>query len=141
MRVTGAHARLHSLGCTSAREERIVTVSGKRVLLLWDVDHTLIENSGVSKATYALAFEKLTGADPAVEPGTDGRTDLEIMRNLFTANDVDLTAHQEEQLGTVLVDSGHELAADLVARGHMCCRESRTRSGGSVSTRWWCNRC
>ena len=58
--------------------------AGKQVLLLWDVDHTLIENSGVSKAVYARAFQMMTG-DPEVQPGTDGRTDHEIVRNLFTA--------------------------------------------------------
>ena len=30
-------------------------------LVLWDVDHTLIENAGVSKAIYADAFQQLTG--------------------------------------------------------------------------------
>jgi hypothetical protein len=36
-----------------------------KTLVLWDVDHTLIENSGVSKENYALAFEFLTGRAPA----------------------------------------------------------------------------
>jgi hypothetical protein len=48
--------------------------------VLWDVDHTLIENGGVSKETYALAFELLTGCVPSVRPATDGRTDFQIMR-------------------------------------------------------------
>jgi phosphoglycolate phosphatase len=43
-------------------------------LLLWDVDHTLIENGGVSKENYALAFEILTGRAPEAQPQTDGRT-------------------------------------------------------------------
>jgi hypothetical protein len=64
----------------------IVGAAGKQVLLLWDVDHTLIENSGVSKAVYARAFEMMTGHAAEVQPGTDGRTDYEIVRNLFTAN-------------------------------------------------------
>jgi hypothetical protein len=38
-----------------------VGAAGKQVLLLWDVDHTLIENSGVSKAVYARAFELMAG--------------------------------------------------------------------------------
>ena len=29
-------------------------------LVLWDIDHTLIENHGVNKETYALAFKLLT---------------------------------------------------------------------------------
>lgn len=96
-----------------------MTATGKRVLLLWDVDHTLIENSGVSKATYTLAFEKLTGAAPAVRPDTDGRTDPEIMRNLFTANGTDLTLDQEQRIVRTLIDAGQELTADLLERGYV----------------------
>jgi phosphoglycolate phosphatase len=33
----------------------------KRILLLWDVDRTLIENGGVGKEIYAHAFRILTG--------------------------------------------------------------------------------
>ncbi|WP_206686253.1 hypothetical protein [Kribbella qitaiheensis] len=33
-------------------------------LLLWDVDHTLIENSGISKAIYSSAFRRLTSQAP-----------------------------------------------------------------------------
>ena len=58
-------------------------------LVLWDVDHTLIENGGVSKATYTLAFELLTGHAPSVRPTTDGRTDFQIMHELLSANSVD----------------------------------------------------
>ncbi|WP_211261425.1 HAD family hydrolase [Pseudonocardia acaciae] len=59
-----------------------------KTLVLWDVDHTLIENGGVSKATYSLAFELLTGRLPSGRPVTDGRTDFQIMRELFSANSV-----------------------------------------------------
>jgi hypothetical protein len=62
-----------------------VGAAGKQVLLLWDVDHTLIENSGVSKAVYARAFQMMTRCAPEVQPDTDGRTDYKIVRNLFTA--------------------------------------------------------
>jgi phosphoglycolate phosphatase len=58
--------------------------SADQVLVLWDVDHTLIENGGVSKQVYARAFELLTG-NPAASPArTDGRTDPQIMANLLT---------------------------------------------------------
>ena len=96
-----------------------MTVPGKRVLLLWDVDHTLIENSGVSKATYALAFEKLTGQVPTVQPSTDGRTDTEIMRNLFSANEMELKPYQEQRLFHALIKAGQELTDDLLLNGYI----------------------
>lgn len=91
---------------------------GKRVLLLWDVDHTLIENSGVSKAVYARAFEALTGRMARVQPGTDGRTDYEIMRNLYAANGVALVPEHERSWPSALVESMDALSARLMADGY-----------------------
>jgi hypothetical protein len=61
---------------------------GRRTLLLWDIDHTLIENAGVSKENYALAFEILTGRAPARTARTDGRTDVVIMSDLLSLNEM-----------------------------------------------------
>lgn len=91
--------------------------AGKQMFVLWDVDHTLIENSGISKATYALTFKKLTGQAPDCQPSTDGRTDREIMRNLFTANGVEMSDALEAQLGQALNEAGRELTADLLRLG------------------------
>ncbi|MFF1914501.1 HAD family hydrolase [Streptomyces sp. NPDC058239] len=56
------------------------------LIVLWDIDHTLIENSGVSKEIYAAAFAALAGADPAEPARTEGRTDRLIMRDMFQRN-------------------------------------------------------
>ncbi|MFH8589053.1 HAD family hydrolase [Streptomyces celluloflavus] len=53
------------------------------LIVLWDIDHTLIENSGVSKEIYAAAFSALTGDPPTGPARTEGRTDRLIMRELF----------------------------------------------------------
>ena len=52
-------------------------------LVLWDVDHTLIENAGVSKQIYATAFAMLTGQTALRAARTDGRTDQEIMAGMI----------------------------------------------------------
>ena len=90
---------------------------GKQVLLLWDVDHTLIENSGVSKAVYAQAFQLMTGRVPGVQPSTDGRTDPEIMRNLFSANDVEFTADEEASYRSALIEAMTGLSPRLMRDG------------------------
>jgi phosphoglycolate phosphatase-like HAD superfamily hydrolase len=91
-----------------------------RTLVLWDVDHTLIENGGVSKATYVRAFELLTGRVPEVRPKTDGRTDFQIMRELLTANSVDATSFtQIGQFENVLKSAMEEKAPELPERGHV----------------------
>lgn len=53
------------------------------LIVLWDIDHTLIENAGVSKEIYAAAFSALAGRPPTGPARTEGRTDRLIMRELF----------------------------------------------------------
>ena len=52
-------------------------------LILWDIDHTLIENAGVSKEIYSTAFELLTGQKAVHRARTNGRTDQEIMARML----------------------------------------------------------
>ena len=55
------------------------------ILVLWDIDHTLIENHGVNKETYALAFTLLTGragADVVLPDLRDTRAVAEAVTSL-----------------------------------------------------------
>lgn len=91
-----------------------------KTLILWDIDHTLIENGGVSKATYALAFELLAGRAPSARPATDGRTDFQIMHELLSANSVDTEKYVEiTQFEGVLVEAMERNASQLPQRGHI----------------------
>jgi phosphoglycolate phosphatase-like HAD superfamily hydrolase len=56
------------------------------LIILWDIDHTLIENAGVSKEIYAAAFTSLAGHPPMQAARTEGRTDRLIMREMFLRN-------------------------------------------------------
>ena len=58
----------------------------RETLVLWDVDHTLIDNGGISEETYRSVFAQVVGRPPSVRPATHGRTDLQIMRELLVAN-------------------------------------------------------
>jgi phosphoglycolate phosphatase-like HAD superfamily hydrolase len=58
------------------------------LIILWDIDHTLIDNAGVSKEIYAAAFTALTGTAAPLPAVTQGRTDRLIMRDLFRAHAV-----------------------------------------------------
>lgn len=90
---------------------------GGRVLVLWDVDHTLIENGGVSKANYALAFEILTGRPAQTAARTDGRTDVDIMDGLFADNGAKSPADQDMVLAA-LAEAGRRNAEELRVRGY-----------------------
>lgn len=89
-----------------------------RALVLWDVDHTLIENDGVSKATYGLAVELLTGRPTTVPPVTDGRTDVAIMSQLLADNGDHLANYGIARLSEALTEAGLRNEAQLAARGH-----------------------
>ena len=58
------------------------------VFVLWDVDHTLIENSGVHYRGLRPLLDLLTGRRPEHPVHTDGRTDPEIIRNMLVAHGI-----------------------------------------------------
>lgn len=87
--------------------------------VLWDVDHTLIENGGVSKETYAAAFELIAQRKATVQPVTHGRTDFQIMRELLEANDVDASGYSSiSQFEDVLLSAMRVKAPELPSRGY-----------------------
>ena len=58
------------------------------ILVLWDIDHTLIETRGVGGEIYAYAFRAVTG-HPLVEmPALSGRTEPVIFREALTAHGI-----------------------------------------------------
>lgn len=95
-----------------------MTESG-HVLVLWDIDHTLIENGGASKATYARAFEILLGRLPDAQPETHGRTDFEIMANLLRANSVEDIEVYRDRFGDALVEGAKASREILEDRGYV----------------------
>lgn len=76
----------------------MTTTDVSPLLVLWDVDHTLIENGGVSKEAYALAFERLTGRLAIYPARTDGRTDVEIIRDLCERHGIGETGASRDDL-------------------------------------------
>lgn len=57
-------------------------------LVLWDVDHTLIETRGVGGEVYSEAFRKVTGHDLETMPELAGRTEPVIFRDAMKANGI-----------------------------------------------------
>ncbi|MFE3101922.1 HAD family hydrolase [Nocardia tengchongensis] len=50
----------------------------RNVLILWDIDHTLIETRGVGREAFAVAFEQVTGRPLERMPHITGRTEPDI---------------------------------------------------------------
>jgi phosphoglycolate phosphatase len=84
-------------------------------LVLWDVDHTLIENAGVSKEIYAAAFTALTGSTPSHLAPTEGRTDPDIMAELFRIHEA--PAFPWPQVEHALKEAGVAHRRALAERG------------------------
>ena len=59
------------------------------LLVLWDIDHTLIETRGVGGQVYAEAFAKVTGHPLERMPELAGRTEPVIFREALRVNGVD----------------------------------------------------
>lgn len=85
------------------------------LIVLWDIDHTLIDNAGVSKEIYAAAFETVTGRAPAEAAVTEGRTDRLIIREMLRRNGVDEPGWAEVE--AALVQAGQERLGTLRSRG------------------------
>jgi phosphoglycolate phosphatase-like HAD superfamily hydrolase len=91
--------------------------SGAPALLLWDIDHTLIDNGGMSKRNYAVAYELLTGEEPRVRAETGGRTDVAIVANLLIAHGRDPKLFPVEDQWDALAEAGRRNYAELCRRG------------------------
>ncbi len=105
----------------SPNHQRLGFAVVSAILVLWDIDHTLIENHGVNKETYALAFKLLTGRAAERRARTDGRTEPEIMRDMLMLHGIEPTADHIARMPealesatvantTALRERGHELA-------------------------------
>lgn len=94
------------------------TAAAVPLLVLWDVDDTLIYNGGVSKEAYALGFKLLTGEDPVEKVITDGMTDTGIMRSLFERHGLALTPELAARAHEVMPTALGSLVPQLRERGH-----------------------
>jgi len=84
------------------------------VLVLWDVDHTLMETRGVGFAIYKRAFPTATGRPLDKLAKISGRTELDIMRETLRINDVEPTSEVVGKLAAALIN-GYDTARDELA--------------------------
>lgn len=85
--------------------------------MLWDIDHTLIENSGVSKEIYAAAFVMAGGRNSGQPARTEGRTDRLILAEMF--RDQSMEPPPWEHIARALEAAGAEREEELSSRGRV----------------------
>jgi phosphoglycolate phosphatase-like HAD superfamily hydrolase len=88
------------------------------LLVLWDVDGTLIHNGGVSKEAYALAFTRLTGRTLQHPVITDGQTDPAILRSLLERHGIEATPELLDRVVQAMPAALESLTPQLHERGH-----------------------
>ncbi|MGH3827015.1 MAG: HAD family hydrolase [Pseudonocardiaceae bacterium] len=83
-----------------------------RLLVLWDLDHTLIAARGVGHAIYERAFPTATGTPLATAVASmSGRTELDIMTESLRLNGIEPTEEMLTRLARALV-RGYQDARD-----------------------------
>ncbi|HET9254243.1 MAG TPA: haloacid dehalogenase-like hydrolase [Pseudonocardiaceae bacterium] len=88
-----------------------------RVLVLWDIDHTLIETRGVGFTIYQRAFPAATGRPLGKLAQISGRTELGIMRETLRVNGIEPTGESVTKLATALIDGYERAREELAATG------------------------
>ncbi|WP_432850682.1 haloacid dehalogenase-like hydrolase [Amycolatopsis sp. CA-161197] len=88
-----------------------------RTLVLWDVDHTLIETRGVGRAIYDRAFPAATGQPLRKLAKIAGRTELDIMAESLRINDIEPTTDAVARLADALVQEYEDARDELRTTG------------------------
>jgi len=87
------------------------------VLVLWDVDHTLVDVGGVGVRAFRLAFRRLFGRELVELPMMAGRTDRAIAIDLLRANGVPDPGPYLEPFRAAAEEILVDLADELRTRG------------------------
>jgi phosphoglycolate phosphatase len=74
-------------------------------LVLWNVDHTLVDVGRVTREAYAEAFQRVTGRPLVRLAPTAGRTESEIIFETLAFNDVVTAEHHLAEFMTALGES------------------------------------
>lgn len=87
-------------------------------LVLWDIDHTLIDIRGVGRELSAAAFEETTGQPMRQQARIDGITEAVIFRETAKLHGLATERADFERFAQALADQHVRRAADLRERGH-----------------------
>jgi phosphoglycolate phosphatase-like HAD superfamily hydrolase len=96
-----------------------MTADGRTLLVLWDIDHTLIETRGVGRDIYERVFPVVTGQPLRDLAIVHGRTELDIMSDTLEMHGITATTGLVRQLAAALAAGYHDAAAELAERGRV----------------------
>ncbi|TWF95240.1 HAD hydrolase-like protein [Saccharopolyspora dendranthemae] len=88
-------------------------------MVLWDVDHTLIDSLGLGGAAYHRIFPEVTGRPVQQRAVLDGRTDLGTIDHMLRSHDIEPTEDLVSAMATALAGVFEEVRAELAERGRV----------------------
>jgi phosphoglycolate phosphatase len=97
------------------------------VLVLWNIDLTLVDVARVTRAAYAEAFAKVAGKPLVQLPQMAGRSESETFFDALALNDVDMSSAADE----LLRPFSAELAAAMASRGDQLTTQGQLMSGAA----------
>ncbi len=93
------------------------TLADKR-LVLWDIDHTLIDTGGVGRAIYQEAFEQVTGQPMKRQADISGRTEPDIFRDTLALHDLEPSEESLERFAEAMAAGYSAKMLLMRERGH-----------------------
>jgi phosphoglycolate phosphatase len=105
------------------------------ILVLWDIDHTLIETRGVGQAIYERVFPAVTGKPLRQLAEVAGRTELVIMHDTLRLHDVEPTEQMMRRLAAALVQGHEDARQELATTGRMLPGAKKTLAALSTDPR------
>ncbi|MEU7154125.1 HAD hydrolase-like protein [Streptomyces sp. NPDC045456] len=87
-------------------------------LVLWDIDHTLVDTRGVGRSLFAEAFRQVTGLEMKEQAKIDGLTEPVIFRETAKLHGLTTTREDFEAFALALGEGHVRRAAELRERGH-----------------------
>jgi phosphoglycolate phosphatase-like HAD superfamily hydrolase len=88
-----------------------------RILVLWDIDHTLIDTRGLGTRFYRQAFENVTGLPVVHEVEVTGRTERAIFAEALRLHGLAETADLQNRYAIELADQYDQHQDELRAHG------------------------
>ncbi|MBP2063005.1 HAD family hydrolase [Streptomyces iranensis] len=88
------------------------------LLVLWDIDHTLVDTRGVGRELWAEAFEEVTGQPMREQAKIDGSTEPVILRETLELHGLPDNRALFEEFAQALGAAHVRRAAELRERGH-----------------------
>ncbi len=88
-------------------------------LVLWDLDHTLIESRGLGRAIYERIFPEVTGQPLRTLATVHGRTELDIIHETLRLHNIEPTKQIVDQVAAALSKGYRAAVHELATRGRV----------------------